>query len=227
MNTRDSLTDTITFRLTRADLNAIVPFASRDYARVNLAQVAFYANGSMAATDGHRLAYYAGSLAPESAPPVACLLTDHAREIMKATRKADTAIITIAPSDRSFAVMIVDKNDAPRLTMSFKDGDPGFSFPPCLAVFPSRSIDAKDTFQGPEPALGLNGAYLAESAAALGAVLDDCTNAVEIYMWGPLHPIELRAGAWVHVIMPIRHDCRGPVLQGGIEASGATVRSAA
>jgi hypothetical protein len=212
--------------LDRAALNALVPFASRDLARVNLAQVAFYRDGSMAATDGHRLAVYFGVIAPKSAPPIACLQVDAAREVMKACRKSDTARITITTT-RDIVVEILGKDDAVRLTMVHRDNQADATFPPIMSVLPSRHVDAADRFKGPEPAIAINGAYLAESALALGAVQDSQTCTVEIYMWGSLHPVEIRCGGWAHVIMPMRGDTAGPWLCGGVDAAREAAAMAA
>ncbi len=202
---RDSRTK-ITFSLSKAGFAAIAAAASTDESRVNLTSIGLYADGRLAATDGHRLALRLGSdgLAPTA--PIARLRLETAKNALRVMRKSDTIEIAVDSAEGAIFLWIYSKDRVLRWDTEDATDTVG-AFPPVHAVVPRGA---------PKPSsFAVNGAYLAEAAKTLGAVAaeSDCPKSrkLEVYTYGELDPIVFRAGDFVHVLMPMRARLDGPL----------------
>jgi len=199
MRTEACTTDTVTWILSKRELNAFLGVASKDLARGNLSQIAFDAKGgAVVATDGHRL-----TVATTTAPKTDCedvrtISREDAAAAAKLASMTDEIRLTFA--DKTVTVAVRDRFEALKTSISF-DSKGAYTFPPYLQVIsePTRSTE-------PLQAIGLNPAYM-KAIVEIGAATGG--NAVRLSVFGELEPVHFAAtgeddSEWLHVIMPMR-----------------------
>lgn len=223
------------YLFTSPEIRALLAVASRDDARVNLCCIGLDpSQGSAIATDGHRL--LAASVKPLDGAPTWKRIATLPRAVADAAATAAGTrgiVIVIAKlaadgepdawtlhaiKDRTMADMVAGEIagggsppvDAPAVAgaaATFQAPATGATFPPWRAVMPKTNPAPADG----GTAIGLNGAYLADAAAALASV----AGGGAITVWPattPLEPFGLAVASrdtatlWRAVIMPMRHD---------------------
>lgn len=197
------------FILSKADVAAIVEFASADKFRSALRCVEFdSAAGSITATDGHTLCTVRTATPPVADAwehgAIACVPADALQIAARSLRKGETLAVHAISAD---AVRIT-AGSAVSAVPTLAATDPGRSFPDWRSVLPDRaSADARDGAR----VVGVNPELLARIALIARAIGGAKSRAVALTLPPePLTPIMAHAtdpdtaAEWCALVMPMR-----------------------